>query len=232
MRGENSGNSGDNSSLDDGANSGAVTTLSEVGELINDEPSVDENAINKEAENNAANVDSDIFGEPINREENNNATPNCNSFTADDTVYDSRIHTAGKDGKGTRNQNGKYRRRKNARNGTSNTGTGTSEQDRIRIEQCKQAGRAVAGSIVVLIIGIGGEEFKTKVEPTDEMAMLSEAWGDYFISQGVTTIPPWAMLLVAHGMYVAPRLTMPTTKTRLQKLYTYSRGYIKRYFGV
>jgi len=70
---------------------------------------------------------------------------------------------------------------------------------------------------------IGGDEWKPK--PEEEIS-ISASWTVYLASRNTPELPPGWMLLGTIFMYVTPRLRMPKTQTRLQKI----TGWFKRKF--
>lgn len=83
----------------------------------------------------------------------------------------------------------------------------------------RASGVAAANLLIVLGMGIGGDEWQPRVlkeHGIDEKAMLEQAWGDYFVATGTTDIPPGWALVAACGMYALPRFSMPATKSRVK----------------
>lgn len=203
--------------------SGRDITADELHDLIDDEPTVDENAVEKdrarynkpqEVTDNHENLDKDNTDDPTNG----------------DTVFDSRFHCVDSQGQPVRTKTGKFRRKRGAKNGTKTTGDGRgSEAERVRIERCKATGRVIATTIVTTGVAIGGDEWKLRNE--EELDMLSNAWGDYLMAQNIVEIPPWVGLLIAHSIYAAPRLAMPKTQGRIKTMYLYARDSWRKMTG-
>lgn len=92
-------------------------------------------------------------------------------------------------------------------------------------EQLARKGGAGAAALLVMVgVGLGGDEWVPRKDEKiglDEKAMLEGAFGDYFVAQGYSDLPPGWALVAAVGMYALPRFGMPKTQTRLQKLKTW-----------
>jgi len=68
---------------------------------------------------------------------------------------------------------------------------------------------------------IGGEEFEPRTDSQtglNEADFMRQSYKDYFEAKGVTEVSPGWILAIALTTYVAPRLTMPKTQTRLQRI--------------
>jgi len=68
---------------------------------------------------------------------------------------------------------------------------------------------------------IGGEEFEPRIDKQtglNEADFMQQSYKDYFEAKGVTEVSPGWILVIALTTYVAPRLTMPKTQTRLQRI--------------
>ncbi len=58
---------------------------------------------------------------------------------------------------------------------------------------------------------------KEWIAAENETTAMSTAWSKYFESAGWSEFPPWVMLAMVHAGYVAKRIQMPETKSRLQR---------------
>lgn len=149
---------------------------------------------------------------------------------ADGNPFDPSIHaTDSKTGEPSLTKNGKLRRRPGRKSG-SGQGTqstlgkpsqplGADQSKPDSIAQARATGTFAAGALITLGMALGGEEWKpVKTAEKDERAFLESAFGDYFVAKGMTDIPPGIALTIAIGAYVGPRLTMPRTQSRMERL--------------
>jgi hypothetical protein len=86
--------------------------------------------------------------------------------------------------------------------------------------QARATGKAAANILITLGVQFGGEEFypiKRDEIGVDEKASLEKAFADYFEATGRTDFPPGVALSIAVAGYIAPRLTMPKTRTRMER---------------
>jgi hypothetical protein len=84
------------------------------------------------------------------------------------------------------------------------------------VAKARATGQFAAAATVAVCVGIFGDEFQPiKNSEKDEFAYLENAYANYFLATGKTDLPPSMALIVAIGMYAAPRLTQPKTKTKL-----------------
>lgn len=100
-------------------------------------------------------------------------------------------------------------------------GTGPEAQK----EAYRKAGRQCADTIVLMGRTLGGTDWDPKVVKNDkgeivydEQHTLREAWADMAEEYEWTKMPGWAAASIATGMYIVPRLTMPSTLSRIDKL--------------
>lgn len=80
-------------------------------------------------------------------------------------------------------------------------------------------GIVAAGMTFTIGTLIGGSEWQPKLdikEGIDEKAMLTRAYGDYFLSTGRADFPPVVALTVALLGYASLRFGMPKTKSRFK----------------
>lgn len=183
-------------------------TESAAEEIISQMPDVQEHAIQAaESERAASNpppapegAQVDEFGTPFNPE----------------------IHT------GSKLKNGRWRERKKKdgaaspksvigipKQSTGNAAPVGPSQDEI---SARAAGVAAAGSIFMLGMMFGGEEWAPITDPIDEKSNMEKAFGDYFVAKGVQDFPPGAALAIVLLGYAAPRFTMPKTRQRASSI--------------
>ena len=94
------------------------------------------------------------------------------------------------------------------------------------------AGAAIADSIFALGQVIGGDEWAPVHDPktgTDERAQMKQAWGRYCAEKGIGDVPPGVAVTMVTVAYIAPRLAMPKTKTRLQRAKDWIGNKVARY---
>lgn len=90
--------------------------------------------------------------------------------------------------------------------------------------------RAVAGAAVGAALGIAVISLGDEWRPRDkaEHGGLVDAAAAYLEAQQIQDIPPGWLLLAVVASYAAPRLTAPTTKTRLYAAWERLRGLFKK----
>ena len=76
----------------------------------------------------------------------------------------------------------------------------------------QEMGAVMATSVISLCMILGGEEFRPDVGEPEAMA---GAWASYFQAKGYNQFSPEVMLVMVTGGYVAKRLNMPQTKSRM-----------------
>jgi hypothetical protein len=151
--------------------------------------------------------------------------------------WDPALHATGKDGHGVKSKGtGAWKKRRGLGGSASTLRAGAGRRDaapdadpaveREAIErasaetQARMAGAMMAQLQIRLSVGIGGVHFLPRelripgAPPINETEMLSGAWGDYFVAQGITQLPPWAALLGAMAMYYLPRFNEPEVRQR------------------
>ena len=82
-----------------------------------------------------------------------------------------------------------------------------------------ETGRAIADSIFMLGITIGGDEWlpmRDEKLGIDEQAQAYYAWGRYCEARQIKDIPPGIAVVMCCASYVALRLNKPKTQARLQ----------------
>jgi hypothetical protein len=99
-----------------------------------------------------------------------------------------------------------------------------SDKEAARLERCRMAGRQAADSLVLLMQAFMGPEwaYRQDVEiegnTVSERDQLREAYAETFVYYGWEPKADWMTMAMATGAYVAPRLSMPETKARVQTL--------------
>lgn len=97
------------------------------------------------------------------------------------------------------------------------------------VVEARATGKFAASAMIGLCVGVFGDEFNPqKTDTYDERGYLENAFGDYFVATGRTDLPPSMALVVAIGVYVAPRFTQPKTQTKLGAIKDWA---ISKYFG-
>lgn len=98
-------------------------------------------------------------------------------------------------------------------------------------EQASRTGGAQAANLFLMAaVMIGGDEFHPRKDEKiglDEKVMLETVFGDYFAAKQWEDLPPGLALICGCGMFILPRLAMPKTQTRMQKV----RGWLGAKIG-
>ena len=152
--------------------------------------------------------------------------------------FDPRIHVE-RDGKPVLNSDGTYRRKpgraKRASVDTTQAATEAGEgppenNDAVQAELRRRCALMASGVTFTLCQAIGGPEFLPMVDVDkgiDEPRLVAGGWEEYFKSRGNIDLPPWAALAVALSAYIAPRLAMPQTQSRLATIWLWMRGKVQ-----
>lgn len=147
--------------------------------------------------------------------------------------WNPQIHSTGKDGKGVKTAKGTWRKKRGIAGSASQLNTGAapaSDAGAAAPSQpagpsqheiaCRRGGMMAARLQVQLSVGIGGEVFIPRLLKgpggidINEMEMLEQSWGDYFVAKGVEDLPPGWALFGAMAMYYLPRLNTPQVRER------------------
>lgn len=150
------------------------------------------------------------------------------NLDADGTNFDASIHSVGTDGNGKRTAKGLWakRRGRGASSAKAGIAGGSSLHIPGRIDEAKptaeilarSSGVGAANLFLAFGIIIGGDEWQPRInDEINEKAMVEQAFGDYFVATGKTDLPPGWALVACLGMYVAPRFTMPKTRSRFSR---------------
>lgn len=197
----------------DGMPTDGQAKISAIGNtLVEDMPEVQQHAIDQEAEQQA---------EKIAEHTGPDAPKDKNGAT-----FDPAIHKVDKQGNPTLTKLGNLILKPGRKAGKSTTGAsvvntpGSAPTDPAiqKRAESRAAGVASANLILMLGVGIGGDEWQPRVDEKqglNEKTMLEGAFGDYFEATGKTDIPPGMALTVAIGAYALPRFTMPKTQSRV-----------------
>lgn len=157
--------------------------------------------------------------------------------------FDPQLHQVDKDGKPKESATGKLMLKRGRKSGatrskpksTVNIPGAQGKQEpgqpgltESQLQQAAVTGNVAASMLVNVSMMIGGKDFAPGKDPAtgiDEKAALDSAFTDYFIATGKTDFPPGVALTLTIGMYVLPRLTMPTVQTNLKakggRIYTW-----------
>lgn len=73
----------------------------------------------------------------------------------------------------------------------------------------------LASTFIQITSGLMGEEWLPEKEPVDEKKHLVDSTDEYFKHVGFVEPPPFAVFLIAYGLYSSKRLAKPKTKTIL-----------------
>lgn len=136
-------------------------------------------------------------------------------------IFDAAIHAVDASGNPIHNQDGSYRKRKGPRKGNSQSVSPVAVNT-----AAKEAGAATAQMIFVLGSIIGGAEWAPVVDDKiglNEPKQMADAWEAYYIATDTTQLPPWLGVAVVMACYAGPRLWMPQTKARLEKVVKFAK---------
>lgn len=143
--------------------------------------------------------------------------------------FNPEIHATDAFGNPRRNKNGTYSKKRGRKNGQTNTQKSTvipPVPD--NIQQSRSAAVALCTTMFILCKTLGGDEWTPVVNEqmgVNEPGILIEAWTQYFMTVGVTDIPPWIGVVIATTSYVAPRFTMPQTQSRLGRFWNWCKSW-------
>lgn len=147
--------------------------------------------------------------------------------TASPDAFNPLIHATGSDGNGVKTRTGAWRKKRKSKSQESTIGapveTGPSKSE----VSARAGGIAAANLLIVMGIGIGGDEWHPRVDQStgmDEKRMLETAFGDYFVATGKADLPPGWALAAAIGMYTLPRFYMPKTKQRVSNVWQWFKA--------
>lgn len=140
--------------------------------------------------------------------------------------FDPAYHVADADGKPVLNRDGTVRQKRgrgapSSRLGTPKAAAAPGAPGSAPATVPADAGRQIAEMIFAFGQLIGGEEFAPQINEKygqDERAQMQDAWSRYCEEKGISDVPPGMAVIIATVGYIAPRLFMPKTKSRLEKL--------------
>lgn len=138
-------------------------------------------------------------------------------------VWQEAIHTAGR----TQTKDGHWRRKR----GKQNAPAVIDDPTGVKREACEHAAKQFVGQFVSITIMFAGgpdspagKEWTPIKDPFDEREMMVSAWTDYFFEHGIVKVPAWLAVSLAMGTYTLPRLIMPATQERIQKVKEYIKN--------
>lgn len=158
-------------------------------------------------------------------EENNQGNTTDNNSVSSSSLFDPAIHSVDSAGNPRLNKDGSYRKKRGPKSGATSQVQVTAVTEDQKLE-AKTAAILTVQCLFIICTSLGGEEWqpiKDSSKGTDERKQLIEVWEQYYISSGVFNIPPWMTVVVATGMYAAPRFTMPKTQSRARKVWTWMK---------
>lgn len=202
-----------------------VTLESIAGTLISEEPDVQPHAIAQAEAETAANVGKDNKG----------------------NAFNPAIHAVNADGSPRKTVGGAYALKRGKKSATAQSGTpgaksanpgnstgivvpGTTSTMSAKEQASRTGGAQAANLFLMASVMIGGDEFHPRKDDKiglDEKVMLETVFGDYFAAKQWEDLPPGLALICACGMFILPRLAMPKTQTRVQKV----RGWLGAKIG-
>jgi hypothetical protein len=141
--------------------------------------------------------------------------------------FDPAIHAVDKKGKPIRTASGGFAKRRGPPKGfrsgaavTPTTAPANAPAPAIPDAEMRAVAKANAAVVVTLIVaagvGFGGEEEWTPTKEEREGMLVS--WEEYFYISKSPNVPPWVLVVVTTGSYVAVRVRRPNTLTRIQKI--------------
>lgn len=158
------------------------------------------------------------FTEPSSTLDENAAAVNHSTTTdIDGTVFDPEQHAVDADG------NPKLTAAKRFAKKRGRKGGGESQLKTERPVDHRADSRAAGVGAANLFIALGmmvSPDFAPVIDQKqgiNEKAMLESAFGDYFAAKEMGDLPPGLALTAALLFYVAPRLSAPTTRTRVSR---------------
>lgn len=143
-------------------------------------------------------------------------------------IFDAAIHAVDASGNPVRKSDGTYKRKPGRKKGQSVSVNRVGENGGAAGVQPpnEDVARAAAYQTVsaIFLIGsiIGGDEFAPIVNKEmgyNEQQVLVDAWTAFYLQTDMKAIPPWVGVTIATGSYIAIRMTMPKTQTRMQKFW-------------
>jgi len=149
---------------------------------------------------------------------------------ADGASFDPALHYTEDDGEPKLTAKGLLRKRRVRRSTADKNADANREALNARQQvEARSAGIVAANSLLIVATGFGGDEWnavKDEASGIDERAQLQQAFGDYFVAKGVTDFPPGVALVLAIGMYAAPRFTMPKTQSKIGRVWSRAKKYL------
>lgn len=137
------------------------------------------------------------------------------------TLFDSNLHATDENGKPKKKADGTWAKKRGRKAGSVSStaqaapGLGASNGAALQAQnEIAALNSAIVTVQTIFLLGkaIGAEEW----EPLPhEPGMLQDAWKNYYLTAGVTQLPPWLGVAIATGAYALPRTQRPKTKKRL-----------------
>lgn len=153
-----------------------------------------------------------------------NADPFAGLVDSKGQSFDPSVHAVDAGGNPVMTNSGKLSRKRGRKPATDGRPVSSVKSGKPKLHPAEAAavstGTVAANMVFTLGRFVGGEEWAPVVDDNlglDEHAQMEAAFIDYCREKGVTDLPPGAILAVALASYIAPRLTMPKTKTRMQR---------------
>jgi len=175
----------------------------------------------------------DVSEHVINDTETEEHEEQFTSVTRDSegTVFNSEIHSTDENGRPTYKADGTFKKKRGRKKVLGIESPKQAQQIADQKISVVDQGVMMANLIFLAGIAVGGEEFAPRVDPstgTDEKLLMTKACSDFLAAKNLDDIPPGWLLLATIGMYAAPRMAMPKTQTRLQRLGKWISGLFGR----
>ena len=190
-----------------------------AADLMAKEPGISEHVIEQELEKETERIE--------------NAQIDVNGAT-----FDPAQHAQDENGNPIKTASGAFRRKSGRKSGATVTQTATRSQlGNIHAGKTQEppinagavmAAKGATNLLFQMGIMIGGDEWQPVIDNNtghNEPAFIEKAFTDYFVANEINDFPPGISLCLAVGICALPRLRMPKTQTRLQKLGAWCKGF-------
>lgn len=178
--------------------------------LMDEQPAVQEHAINQANADALAQAANDVNGQPFN----------------------AGIHAVNADGSPRKTAKGIWALKRGKKAGTAQPatpsaklnipgGTAPTADAQHKEQMARRGGAGAANLLMAVAVGLGGQEWQPRADAKtgmNEKEMLEGVFGDYFVATGKTDLPPGWALVAGLSMYALPRFGMPQTRGRLARV--------------
>lgn len=157
---------------------------------------------------------------------------------SENTPLDPSLHVTDKDGNGVKTSKGKWRLKPGRKGGASPTrpsivnGTGQESQHKetpeIQAQNYAVTGAVLASCFVNTCVAVGGPDFmpvEKTPEGLNEREFLHQSFTEFAKAKQMEDLPPGWALLGAMALYITPRLYMPKTQSRFERLWNGAKAW-------